>query len=110
MDQAPDIQDFVGFLVASETTDLGLSSFILTKLMELNIAFDDCKGQSYDNGANMKGRNRGVQARCLEKNPCALYVPCGAQSLNFVVAGAAQTSTDQMSMEAMLKKKCDSLN
>ncbi|XP_066958859.1 uncharacterized protein [Macrobrachium rosenbergii] len=73
---------------------LGLSSLILKKLMELNIPFDDCRGQSYDNGANKKGRNKGVQGRLLEKNPRALYVPCGAHSLNLVVSDAATASTD----------------
>ena len=95
MDKAPEIKEhFMGFLVASETTGLGLSSLILKKLMELNIPFDDCRGQSYDNGANMKGRNKGVQARLLEKNPRALYVPCGAHSLNLVKSDAATASTD----------------
>lgn len=76
MDKAPEIKEHVvGFLVASETTGLGLSSSILNKLMELNIPFDDCRGQSYDNRANMKGRNKEVQARLLERNPSALYIP-----------------------------------
>ncbi|XP_066947131.1 zinc finger MYM-type protein 1-like [Macrobrachium rosenbergii] len=98
MDKAPEIKEhFMGFLVTSETTGLGLSSLILKKLMELNIPFDDCRGQSYDNGANMKGRNKGVQARLLEKNPRALYVPCGAHSLNLVVSDAATASTDATS-------------
>lgn len=95
MDKVPEIKEhFPGFLVASNTTGLGLSSFILNKLMELNIPFDDCRGQSYDNGANMKGKNKGVQARLLEMNPRALYVPCGAHSLNLVVSDAAKVSTD----------------
>ena len=38
MDKAPEIKEhFMGFLVASETTGLGLSSLILKKLMDLNI-------------------------------------------------------------------------
>ena len=96
MDKEPKMKEhFLGFLVASETTGLGLSSLILNRLTELNIPFDDCRGQSYDNGANMKGKNRGVQARLLEKSPCALYVPCEAHSLNVVVvADAAKASTD----------------
>lgn len=49
MDKAPEIKEhFMGFLVASGTTGLCLSSLILNKLMELNIPFDDCRGQSYD--------------------------------------------------------------
>ncbi|XP_064081884.1 zinc finger MYM-type protein 1-like [Macrobrachium nipponense] len=74
MDKAPEIKEhFTGFLIASETTGLGLSQLILKTLMELNIPFDDCKGQSYDNGANTKGRNKEVPARLLDKNPRALH-------------------------------------
>ncbi|KAJ3608887.1 hypothetical protein NHX12_023416 [Muraenolepis orangiensis] len=41
MDEAPKIKEHIlGFLVASETTDLGLSSLILNRLKELNIPFD----------------------------------------------------------------------
>ncbi|KAL0151350.1 hypothetical protein M9458_053344, partial [Cirrhinus mrigala] len=39
-----------------------LSSLILKRLEQLNIPFEDGRGQSYDNGANMKGKNKGVQA------------------------------------------------
>ena len=104
MDEAPTIKEhFLGFLVASETTGLGLSFLILNRLKELNIPFDDCRGQSYDNGANMKGRNRGVQARLLQKNPRALYVPCGSHSLN-LVADAAKASTDAISYFGNVQK------
>ncbi|XP_076030856.1 uncharacterized protein LOC143019040 [Oratosquilla oratoria] len=41
---------FMGFLEAEQTTREGLSTLILKKLKELNIPFEDCRGQSYDNG------------------------------------------------------------
>lgn len=90
--------------MAYETTGLGLSTLILNKRGELNIPFDDCRGQSYVNGANMKGRNRGVQARLLEKNPCVIHVPCGAHSLNLVVADAAKASTDAINYFGNVQK------
>lgn len=68
----------MGFLEAEETTGESLSILIQKKLKELNISFEDCRGQSYDNGANMKGKRKGVQARLLEINSRALFVPCGA--------------------------------
>ncbi|XP_064117693.1 zinc finger MYM-type protein 1-like [Macrobrachium nipponense] len=49
---------FIGFLEAEQTTGEDLSRLILKKLEELNIPFEDCRGQSYDNGANMRGKNR----------------------------------------------------
>ncbi|KAM3624160.1 uncharacterized protein V6R79_019961 [Siganus canaliculatus] len=93
--KTPEIKEhFLGFLVAPESTGQGLSELILHRLEELNIPFDNCRGQSYDNGANMKGANKGVQARLLKKNPRAFYVPCGAHSLNLVVSDAAKVSVD----------------
>lgn len=42
----------------------------------------------------MKGKKQGVQARLLEKNPRALFVPCEAHTLNLVLADAARASKD----------------
>ena len=53
---------FLGYLTAEESTGEGLSFVILKRLEELNIPFEDCRGQSYDNGGIMKGKNKGVQA------------------------------------------------
>ncbi|XP_061880986.1 zinc finger MYM-type protein 1-like [Entelurus aequoreus] len=69
-------EHFLGFLVAEESTGDTLSTLILKRLEELNIPFEDCRGQSYDNGANMKGKNKGVQARLLQLNSRAFFVPC----------------------------------
>lgn len=46
----------------------GLASLFLKRLEELNIPFEDCRGQSYENVANMIGKNKGVQARLLLVN------------------------------------------
>uniref|UniRef100_G3NC70 HAT C-terminal dimerisation domain-containing protein n=1 Tax=Gasterosteus aculeatus TaxID=69293 RepID=G3NC70_GASAC len=54
---------FMGFLEAEESTGQNLASMILTKLKDLGIPFEDCRGQSYDNGANMRGKNKGVQQK-----------------------------------------------
>ena len=48
-----------------ETTGLNLSTVLLDKLKELNIPFDNCRGQAHDNGANMKGK-KPVQAWLLQ--------------------------------------------
>lgn len=95
---------FMGFLEAEQTTGEGLSTLILKKLKELNIPFEDCRGQSYDNGANMKGKNKGVQARLLQLNPRALFIPCGAHTVNLVVCDAAKSSSDAADYFGYLQK------
>ncbi|XP_068231964.1 uncharacterized protein [Palaemon carinicauda] len=44
---------FIVFLEDKQTTGEDLSRLILKKLEELNILIEDCRGQSYDNEANM---------------------------------------------------------
>ena len=101
----PQIKEhFMGFLEVESPTGESLSNLILKRLEEFNLPFEDCRGQSYDNGANMKGKIKGVQARLLKKNPRALFVPCGAHTLNLVVADAAKSSTDALSLFGYLQR------
>ncbi|CAG9791322.1 unnamed protein product [Diatraea saccharalis] len=46
--------------------------------------FSKCRGQSYDNAANLSGHYNGMQQKLLEANPLAIYIPCVAHSLNLV--------------------------
>lgn len=62
-------------------------------LEKLHLHFDDCRGRSYDNGIIMKDRDKGVQARQLEKYPRSSYVPCGAHPLNLVMAATVSVET-----------------
>jgi hypothetical protein len=71
---------FLGFANVEVTAGLNLSTVILDKLNKLKIPFEDCRGQAYDNGANMKGKHQGVQARLLKKNPRAVFVSHGAHT------------------------------
>lgn len=65
----PEVKEyFLGYLVVEETTGLNLSNVILDKLEELQILFENCRGQTYNNGANMKGKTQGARARLLKKN------------------------------------------
>uniref|UniRef100_A0A1X7UAQ5 DUF4371 domain-containing protein n=1 Tax=Amphimedon queenslandica TaxID=400682 RepID=A0A1X7UAQ5_AMPQE len=50
----------------------------------------NCRGQCYDNGANMAGKDNGVQAQILELYKYALFTPCAAHSLYLVRANAAE--------------------
>lgn len=84
---------FICFLSVSNSTGQCLTDILLNKLKELQIPLENCRGQGYDNGANMRGKNNGVQSRILQKNPKALFVPCGCHSLNLTLGDMAKSST-----------------
>ncbi|XP_066969168.1 52 kDa repressor of the inhibitor of the protein kinase-like [Macrobrachium rosenbergii] len=56
-----------------------------------NIDLKDCRGQSYDNAANMSGKYKGMQALIKDKNPLSEFVPCFGHSLNLVGRSAVNT-------------------
>ena len=55
------------------------------------IDIGDCRGQSYDNAANMSGKYKGMQALSLEKNHLSVFVSCCGHSLNLVGKAAANS-------------------
>ncbi|MGI9555911.1 MAG: DUF4371 domain-containing protein [Cyanophyceae cyanobacterium] len=83
-----------GYLNVPDTTGEGLLNSFLDKAREWGLDIKDCRGQSYDNGANMKGKHKGVQARMLQMNPRALYVPCSAHTLNLTVSDGANVNAE----------------
>ena len=64
---------FLGYLRVDDSTGRGLLDTFMKRAEELDLNFADCRGQYYDNGSNMKGKEAGVQARLLEINSKALY-------------------------------------
>ena len=82
-------ETFFGYLRISDSTGKGLLDAFLEKATELQLELSDCRGQSYDNGANMKEKHSGVQARMLDINPKAVYVSCANHTLNLVVVDSA---------------------
>ena len=69
-----------------------IAELICRVLKEHDIEFKNCRGQGYDNGANMAGVYNGAQAAILEKNPQALFSPCSAHSLNLCGVHGAESS------------------
>ncbi|GBN34922.1 Zinc finger MYM-type protein 1 [Araneus ventricosus] len=86
----PEITErFIDFFTVSDKTGIALSEEILKKIEQEGLDIKNCRGQSYDNGANMAGKYQGVQARISESNPLAKFVPCAAHTLNLVGVNAA---------------------
>ena len=87
---------FLGYLRVDDSTGRGLLDKFIKRAEELGLNLADCRWQCYDNGANMKGKEAGVQARLLEINLRALYVPCANHLLNLVVVNCTKSSTEAL--------------
>lgn len=56
-------------------------------IYKLNIK--DCRGQSYEDSANMSGHYSRLQVRIKQEFPTAEFVPCWGHTLNLVGQTAA---------------------
>ncbi|XP_050532948.1 uncharacterized protein LOC126900953 [Daktulosphaira vitifoliae] len=97
-------ESFVDFVISHDKTGAGLADEILSKLKEDGLNIQDCRGQGFDNGANMAGIYNGVQAHIISKNALAIFVPCAAHSLNLIGVHAAQTSSTIITFFGVIQK------
>jgi len=95
---------FLKFLEVNDKTSEGLFSTIQEVLIDMELEIDDVRGHGYDNGSNMKGKNKGVQRRLLEINPRAFYTPCGCHSPNLVLCDIASSSTKAVSFFGIIQR------
>lgn len=103
---------FAGYFNVDDTTGSGLLNAFLKRLEELGLDIQDCRGQGCDNGSHMRGKIQGVQARVLQIqfaqvlqiNSKALFVPCGAHSLNLVVVDDVKFSIDATNLFGILTR------
>uniref|UniRef100_H3A856 TTF-type domain-containing protein n=1 Tax=Latimeria chalumnae TaxID=7897 RepID=H3A856_LATCH len=85
---------FLAFVKLDDSSGEGMTEVLLQKLNEMGLPLADMRGQSYDNGANMKGKNKEVQKWVRELNSRAFFVPCNTHSLNLILSDAAGCCTD----------------
>ncbi|CAM4418244.1 unnamed protein product [Lepidochelys kempii] len=91
------------FWSVNSSTGKGRTELFMNILNENKIKLQDCRGQGYDSGADLKGRNSCVQARILALNPRAFFVPCSCHSLNLVVSDAS--SLDSVPLFGVLQRR-----
>lgn len=75
-------------------TSSSLEDAVVSTVTKLGLNIELCRGQSYDNAANMSGAYAGLQARIKQHCPFAEFVPCAAHSLNLVGSSAAECCSD----------------
>lgn len=75
---------FAAILVTFDKKAFFLNFFPTTYVCPSQFLYFSYAPKSYDNAPNMSGKYQGIQARILELNPYAIFVPCCAHSLNLV--------------------------
>jgi hypothetical protein len=72
---------FITFIHIIYSTKLGLTEELKAQITIPEVDLSDCRGQVYDNGANIVCRHQGIQSTTLSENSRAFF-PCSAHSLN----------------------------
>lgn len=98
------VEHFINFIVVSDTTGYGLTQSIKNEFIKQDLLLSNCRGQSYDNGSNMKGKNRGVQALIREENPRAFYLPCTSHNLNLILGDCCKSSERAINFFSLIQK------
>ena len=88
------VERFLQFIPMFGHTGAHMAELALTFLRQHGIDIKDCRGQSYDNAANMSGKFNGMQTLIRQECSSAAFVPCSAYSLNLVGNSAAQCCGD----------------
>ncbi|GFX90399.1 zinc finger MYM-type protein 1 [Trichonephila clavipes] len=97
-------EHFVGFIAFAETTGEYIINSILQELERNGLDIQNCRGQGYDNDANMVGINKGVRTRILNINPRAFFTPCGYHSWNLLLIDAANSSATTKTFFGFINK------
>lgn len=103
IDEGP-IERFLTFIPIEAHGAEYLANIVINFLKDNNIPINDCRGQSYDNAANMSGQYSGLQARFKKCNKYAEYIPCSGHSLNLVGIKAAECNLNVTAFFSYVQK------
>ena len=85
-------ESFLEFLDYNMKKGSQLAEIYLSRLKHYNIPVQEMRAQGYDNGSNMAGIHKGVQAEILRVNKLAVFSPCAAHSLNLCGVHAVRST------------------
>ena len=98
------VERFLTFLENTGHTGQQQATALLEFFDAVDINIANCRGQSYDNAANMSGRYSGMQALIIKENPLAIFVPCFAHSLNLVGQSVVGSCRSAVAFFAFVEK------
>ena len=99
------VERFLNFIPIESHTGEDLANVVMKYLCtDCEIDFGKCRGQSYDNAANMSGRYNGMQQKILERNRYAVYIPCAGHSLNLVGRAAVDSCLEAVNFFSLVQQ------
>lgn len=98
------VERFVEFLKVDDSSGEGLTDELINALEKNNLEIMDARAQDYDNGSNMKGKEKGVQSRVKKINKRAMHVSCCAHSLNLVLCEMASCHKEAMTFFGVIQR------
>jgi hypothetical protein len=95
------VERFISFIPNAGLKAESMEGAVLSTLGSLNTDLGECRGQSYDNTANMLGTYNGLQTRIKQLNPLTTFVPCAGHSLQLVDSVAVESSDESIAFFAL---------
>ncbi|KAG6920656.1 zinc finger MYM-type containing 1 [Chelydra serpentina] len=85
------VERFLCFVPLKSHTSECLETTVLETTANLGLDIKNCRGQNFDNAANMAGKYSGLQARLNNANPSPLFISCSSHSLRLICSAAAKS-------------------
>ena len=83
-------KSFIDMSCIERGTSERLKNVIIESLVQCGLTKENMRRQAYDTTATMSSDANGLQARIRQDAPKAIYSPCNAHKLNFVIANASK--------------------